>query len=440
MEFLLYPLGANIVLVSSLIYIWHSLINKKIDFKNVRLYITFISLVSVSIFNYLFIDKFVKIILITLVFMISFRYLFKATFQKCIITPIFYQIIIMFSETIFAIFAIVIFGNSANSIINSCFGTFFANVLIAMISVLIFKIKFVIMGYNKLIEFTEKIRVKKLLMFSLAILLVGNILAVATYYKLDFKYILVINTIITFGCAFIIYYLFRIQDNYNKVSDKYNIAMSSLKEYEDMMSKYRISNHENKNLLLTIRAMILNKEDDIPKYIDSMIEERYVDDEKLLFEVSRIPVGGLKATIYTEILKIKRNKINYILNVDREISTIDLIELDNKEVISLCKIIGVLIDNSIEAVKKLKGKNKSIVIYIYNDNNKIFIKVSNKYKDKIEVNKIFDAGYTTKGNGHGYGLSLLKKIVDENNKISNEVEISKNIFSQIISVEYKKTR
>ena len=78
------------------------------------------------------------------------------------------------------------------------------------------------MGYNKLIEFTEKIRVKKLLMFSLAILLVGNILAVATYYKLDFKYILVINTIITFGCAFIIYYLFRIQDNYNKVSDKSN--------------------------------------------------------------------------------------------------------------------------------------------------------------------------------------------------------------------------
>ena len=438
MKELIIQFAANIILVGTLIYIWHYIQGERINFKNKKIYITLISLAIISLLNYLFVDKFIKITLITIVFMLFFRFLFKTNIRTCVITPIFYQLIIMISETIFVVFATILFGNSATSIISSCFGTFTANVIIAFISVLLFKTKFIKCGYYKLINLTEKIKLNKLFIFSLIILLIANILAVATYYKFDFKYILIINAIITFGCSVIMYYLFRTQNNYNKVSDKYNIAMSSLKEYENMMSKYRVANHENKNLLLTIRAMIINKEKDIPKYIDSMIEERYEDDEKLLYSVSRIPVGGLRATIYTEILKIQRNKINYTLDVDKRLSAVDLIELENKDIIAICKIVGVIIDNAVDAVKKLKNRN--ISISIYNDKEKILLKVSNNYKGKVEVDKLFDMGYSTKGTGRGYGLSLVKKIMDENDNIDHEIEISKHIFSIIISIKYKKTR
>lgn len=204
-----------------------------------------------------------------------------------------------------------------------------------------------------------------------------------------------------------------------------------------MMSKYRIDNHENKNLLMTIRAMILNKEKDIPKYIDSIVKDKYEDNEKLLLQMNVIPSGGLRATIYSEILKIKDNKINYSLDIDKNLKAIDLIELDTDEVIDICKIICVFIDNAIEEVKKLKIRN--IQISLYMEDNYLNIKVSNNYKDKINIDKIFDEGYTTKGKGHGYGLSLVKKIVDSNKKLENKIEISKDIFSQIISIKYKKT-
>lgn len=437
MEYI-YLIIYSIVLVSTLIYIWHDLDNKKIIYKNEKMYITLISLIIISILNYFFVDKFIKIILITIVFMIFYKYLFNSSIKKCIVVPIFYQIIIMISETIYIGFATIIFGNNSTEIISSCFGTLTTNISIAIISVLISKMKFVKKTYYKLINFTDNIKTNKLFIISLIIIIVANILAVATYYKFDFKYILIVNALITLICSIIIYYIFRVQSNYNKVYDKYNIAQSSLKEYEEMMNKYRISNHENKNLLLTVRAMIVNKEKEIPSYIDSIIEEKYEDDEKLLFEVSRIPIAGLKATIYTEILKIQRNKINYIINVDKKISTIDFIELDNKEIISLCKIMGVLIDNAIEEVKKFTGKNKAITILIYGEDKKIFIKVSNIFKSSIDVNKIFDAGYSTKGTGHGYGLALVKEIIDDNPKFNNQIEINKNIFSNIISIEYKK--
>lgn len=437
MEYI-YLIIYSTVLVSTLIYIWYDLNKMKIDFKDKKIYITLISLVAISIFNYFFIDKFVKIILITIIFMQFYKYLFNESIQKCIITPIFYQIVIMISETIFVIFATLLFGNSANAIIESCFGTLTANIIIAIISVIIFKLKFVKNIYYKVINFTESLKVNRLFVFSLSILVVANILAVATYYKFDFKYVLIVNAIITFGCSIVLYLLFRAQSKYNKVYDKYNIAMSSLKEYENMMSKYRIANHENKNLLLTIRAMIVNKETNIPKYIDSMIEERYEDDEKLLYKVSKIPMGGLRANIYTEILKLERERINYSLTVDKKISAVDLIELDNRDIIDLCKIVGVFIDNAIEAVAELKNKSVSISIYI--ENNKICIKVSNNYKGSIDVNRIYEKGYSTKGEEHGYGLSLVKEIVNKNKKLENNLELSKKYFSQLISIEYKKTR
>ena len=50
--------------------------------------------------------------------------------------------------------------------------------------------------------------------------------------------------------------------------------------------------------------MVRNNEDNIPEYIDSIVEDRYSDDENLLFRINVIPSGGLRGTIYSEILKI----------------------------------------------------------------------------------------------------------------------------------------
>ena len=242
-------------------------------------------------------------------------------------------------------------------------------------------------------------------------------------------------SLITFVLILIVY-MFIAQNNYNKVSDQYNVAKTSLVDYENMMTKYRVANHENKNLLLTIRAMSVNKDNNIPEYIDSIIENKYEDDEKLLFEMGVIPTGGLRATIYSEILKIKENKIDYNLNIDRKIRTIDLIELDTNTIIDICKIIGVFIDNSIEAVKSLRKRYINIDMYIVN--NKLCIKVSNNYSEKIDISRIYEEGYTTKSKGHGYGLALVRKVINSNSNLDNETEINKKVFSQVLIIKYKK--
>lgn len=436
MKEIIYTLLYAAILMSSVIYVWHKLLDKKINFKNYKLYIALLIMIFTSIFNYFMINKFIKICLITIILMFIFRFLFKEKIHKCVITPIFSQIMIMVSEVIFALI-IIILQIDIRITITSFIINMISNIFIAIISIIIIKIKFLKNLYLKLLSITDRINLIQLGLFCVMSMLILNILLMGSYYKIKFEYFLIFNVAIIIMIIFIIFYLFKTQNQYNKVSDKYNIAIKSLNDYEDMMTKYRVANHENKNLLLTVRAMVLNKDKDIPKYIDSIIEQKYMDDEKLLFEMSVIPSGGLRATIYSEILKIKENKINYSLNIDRKINTVDLINLETDTIVEICKIIGVFIDNSIEAVKVLRKRNIDIQLYIENKN--LCIKVSNNYKGNIDISKINDEGYTTKGKGHGYGLALVKNIVNNNDLFENRTEISKTIFSQVLIIKYKKT-
>ena len=96
-------------------------------------------------------------------------------------------------------------------------------------------------------------------------------------------------------------------------------------------------------------------------------------------------------------------------------------------------MLGIYLDNSISAVKNLKDKN--INIEIYSDGVYFNILISNNLGGVLELDKVGTMGYTTNGSGHGYGLSLAKEILKNNNKISVSTQITGNSITKIISLE-----
>ncbi len=420
----------------TLIYVWHKFANKKIDFKDKKLYITFFGLMFISILNFILVDKFVRIVLVTIIFMFFYKYLFKVNIKKSIATPIYYQFLMIISELICGVVLTGVFRLSSDFLLNNITGIFITNAFMGILSMILINFKFMIRLYNKVLEFTEKIGPIQLLFFCLIIMIFLNIFDILTYYKISIHYLIIINTSVILVCFIIVLYSLKTQNNYKIVSDKYNIAINSLNDYENMISKYRINKHENKNLLLTIRAMAKDDSKEIPEYIDSILDDKFDDDEKLFQKINKIPAGGLRATIYSEILKMKLHKIKYDLIIEKNVRTVDLIELDTDTILSACKIIGVFFDNAIEAVLELK--KKEILICMYNENDELNIKISNNFINNFDISKIYDEGYTTKGENHGYGLVLVKKIIDENSLFKNELSINKNIFTQILTIKYKK--
>ena len=76
-------------------------------------------------------------------------------------------------------------------------------------------------------------------------------------------------------------------------------------------------------------------------------------------------------------------------------------------------------------------------IEIYKLKDKINFVISNTYKGKINLDKVNEKGYTTKGEGHGNGLYYAKKIIDRNPLFTSEQRLMNGFYVQLLYIDNK---
>ena len=130
---------------------------------------------------------------------------------------------------------------------------------------------------------------------------------------------------------------------------------------------------------------------------------------------------------------MKDEKITYDLEIANDVKTADLLEIGDSTNLNICKIIGVFLDNAIEAVGKIK--KPKIIIEIYMMDNNFCIDISNNYNENTKLEKIGTKNYTTKGKGHGYGLKLVNNIIKEDENLIHESRITKDYFTQSLKIK-----
>ena len=85
----------------------------------------------------------------------------------------------------------------------------------------------------------------------------------------------------------------------------------------------------------------------------------------------------------------------------------------------LTRILGILLDNSIEAAQECNKKYISVRFLMDYRMNRQLVIVENTYKNKdIDTFKIFEKAYTTKPNNTGLGLWEVKQILKKNNNVN----------------------
>lgn len=420
----------------SMVYSIHLLGNKKVNINDKNNFIVLTLFLFSSIVSTLFIDFKVRLIIMSIMLFIGSYILLRKDIKKLILLTFLCQIITCISEII-SVFVILTILNRNFDIYNVTYiDSLFYNVFVSLFLIIFLKTKFIKNIYLKLIKITDKIRLSILLTYILLLLFVINVTTAISYISgigSNYQFIYV-NIIFLFIYMFIIIVAIKEKNEKIEFKEANKILINNLNEYEKMLDFQRVNNHENKNQLLVIKSMIERNDKKIINYINEIIKEKREDNELIYAKAKRIPSGGLQGLIYQKMLVMQEKNINLILNVSQQVRKIDLTNISSKMNYDICRIVGIILDNAIEEVIKFNKKDREIIISMYVDICFI-IEISNRIKENIDVNKIFEKGFTTKDKGHGYGLSLLNKIVNENEKIVNDIRIVNNIFTQIVKIK-----
>ena len=409
------------------------MLKKEINFKNYKFYvIVFVTSLLITTLSF-FIPQYIRFLCVFILLCLICYIFYCRNVTKCLLTVLISEFIVFVSEFILVMVCTLFMGNSFDVFAKSNIGLLIINSIVGIISFSFLKIKLTYIIFNYLLKTFNNMKKSNLIVYFILTIILISIFLIMAHMNLPLILLILCNSLLTILYLIMLFRLANARENYKSINSKYETSLNSLREYEDIMDKYRVSNHENKNQLLTIRNMIDKKDKKTAKYIDKLVDNKIKDNETIFYKTSKIPEGGLRAIIYSKLCKMKDEKISYDLDIANDVKTVDLLEIGDSTNLNICKIIGVFLDNAIEASKEVKKPNVIIEIFIMDG--ELCIDVSNNYIGNINFDKIGTKKYTTKGKGHGYGLSLVKEIVKEDDNLMHESRITKDLFTQSLKIK-----
>ncbi|EJD7505676.1 sensor histidine kinase, partial [Listeria monocytogenes] len=133
--------------------------------------------------------------------------------------------------------------------------------------------------------------------------------------------------------------------------------------------------------------------------------------------LQNIHVIELKGLLAIKLIRAQELKIDAILEV---VEPIDKISMDS---IDLCKVVGILLDNAVEAA--LTCENPVIRIAFVKKGDSIIIVFANSLPVNMPpIYKIFEEGFSTKGEGRGLGLASLREIMKKYSHVALDTKVT----------------
>jgi len=134
------------------------------------------------------------------------------------------------------------------------------------------------------------------------------------------------------------------------------------------------------------------------------------------------------------ILASKYHKADSLgIKVNLEI-VLDLNKL-NMKIYEFTRILGILLDNAIEATSECN--EKFINVTIRNDFNspRQLLIIENTYKNKdVDIERIFEKGYSTKDTNTGLGLWEVRQIISKNKNLNLHTDKDEKLFKQQLEI------
>ena len=204
---------------------------------------------------------------------------------------------------------------------------------------------------------------------------------------------------------------------------------SYVHQIEAIYGELRSFRHDYHNMLISLSESIKSKdisliEDTYNKILNH--ENLVIDKEHYsLTRLNNLKTLPIKGVISAHVIQAWQKNIPVRLEVE------DVIENESIDILDYVRVVSNLLDNAIEAAEKDAHPFLNIAFFKNDSEREIQLIIENSCSENsLNIVKIFQKGYSTKGTNRGLGLATVQAIFQNYQNLSLQTEFQAGVFRQ----------
>ena len=210
------------------------------------------------------------------------------------------------------------------------------------------------------------------------------------------------------------------------VSSQHETEMTNgrLESIVEGLKKFK---HSYDNTLASIEGYTLREDmSGLKSYLEEIIAEKSKNEAVNYFKLNFIDNPAITGLIISKMIYAEKLDVQFVLKVRTNAAGI-AIKLSH-----LCEILGILLDNAIEAAAESDGKKISLKM---EESEEAFaFEISNSTDTAPNQSRMWEKGWTTKDESHGYGLWMANDLIAKYDNVVLNTTVEQHSFTQELIV------
>jgi two-component system sensor histidine kinase AgrC len=313
-----------------------------------------------------------------------------------------------------------------------------AHMLLSLISdLIIYGTLIIIIFLIRLVRQTQEMtdKYKRSISIKTSLYMFATFIVIAVNYTIYIKFVGVVDqsTIMVNVAVMWLYLILSLYINFTNSAlalkeQQYDQQQDYIKTIDSLISDFRRLKHSYANTIYSFYGYI--QENDmrgLKDYFSEVMDETKKMDSNILLALQKIKVYAIFGLLWNKINEAESKGIELEVQVSNEVHEAGM------KLTDLAEVLGNFLDNAIDAASC--SNVKKIHVSLMDEEGYLTINVSNTYEDEIDIKAVNDKGYSTKGSGRGYGLSITKQILSKYTNVLHNTFAENSLFTQEIIIK-----